>query len=201
MLDYLRLSLLEQTRVLAGKAIPLELGAASLRQIIEAGVHFQKPKFSTARHISAPSDDILLTVDSMKLITVFMNLIGNALKYSDGEIKITWQHHEDSLLIAVLDQGHASRGISKLQASHLFAAFSRLAAHAEIEGTGLGLLSSRKIVEAHGGEAFVEGYADGTPLSQQFTTSTSMYPSQLSGEFSTAFVVALPLSRAGVLVS
>lgn len=201
MLDYLRLSLLEQTRALEGKPIPLELGPASVRRIVDAGIHFQKPKFSSDRRISVPCNDLELTADPMKLTAVFMNLIGNALKYSDGEIQITWREEKNCLLIAVLDQGRQACGLPKSQAGRLFAAFSRLEEHAQTEGTGLGLLSARKIVEAHGGEAFVEGYTDGTPLSPLFSTAEGRYPSLVSGGFYTAFVVALPLLRAGVLVS
>ena len=201
MLDYLRLSLLEQTRALEGKPIPLDLRPASVRRIVDAGIHFQKPKFSSDRRISVPSDDLELTVDPMKLTAVFMNLIGNALKYSDGEIEIVWREEKDTVLVAVLDQGRQASGLSEAQARRLFAAFSRLEEHAQTEGTGLGLLSARKIVEAHGGEAYIEGYADGTPLSPLFSTAEGRYSSLLAGGFYTAFVVALPLSRTGALVS
>ncbi|MGI4790553.1 MAG: sensor histidine kinase [Janthinobacterium lividum] len=192
MLDYLRLSLLEQTRALEGKEIPLELGPTSMRYIIEAGIHFQQPKFSSDRRVFAPHEELELQADSMKLIAVFMNLIGNALKYSDGEIKITWRRSETSVLIAVQDQGRKSSGISNAQAKELFFAFSRLAGHAQTEGTGLGLLSARNIVEAHGGEAFIEGFADGTPTTPLFTTARGRYPSMLTETFCTAFVVVLP---------
>ncbi len=200
MLDYLRVSLLEQTRALEGKPIPLELAPASVRRIVSAGIHFQKPKFSSERKISMPGDDLELTVDPMKMTAVFMNLIGNALKYSDGEIQIVWRGDNDTalndtVLIGVLDQGRQASGLSQSQARRLFAAFSRLEEHAATEGTGLGLLSARKIVEAHGGEAYIEGYADGTPLSPLFSTAEGRYPSLLSGGFYTAFVIALPLSR------
>ena len=104
-------------------------------------------------------------------------------------------------MIAVLDQGRGACGLSESQASRLFAAFSRLEEHAQTEGTGLGLLSARTIVEAHGGEAFVEGYEDGTPLSPVFSTAAGRYPSLLSSGFYTAFVVALPLSKAAASVS
>ena len=99
-----------------------------------------------------------------------------------------------ALLIATLDQGTAGKGISEPQARQLFVAFGRLEAHVQVEGTGLGLLSVRKIVEAHGGEVFIEGYVTGIPTSARFTTAQVGYPSLLAQGFCTAFVVACPLS-------
>ena len=127
------------------------------------------------------------------MTTVFINLIGNALKYSDGEVCITWRTHEGTLLIATLDQGTAGKGISEAQARQLFVAFGRLEAHARVEGTGLGLLSVRRIVEAHGGEVFIEGFADGSPTSARFSTAQGGYPSMLAEGYRTALVVACPL--------
>ena len=194
MLDYLRLSLLEQTRVLEGKPTPLQCASVSVRHIIEASTHYQKPKFTSGRKVSAVGEELEIQADGMKLITVFMNLLGNALKYSDGEIRILWRQDHDLFLCAVLDQGKSSVGISKTQAEELFVAFGRLDTHDDVEGTGLGLLSAQKIVEAHGGEVFIEGYTGGTPASAPFTTARGAYPMMLAEGFRTAFVVTCPIS-------
>jgi signal transduction histidine kinase len=196
MLNYLRLSLIEQARVLEGKPTPVELKPVSLRPIIEAGARYQKPRLVGNREIVIEGDEVQICADEMKMVTVFMNLIGNALKYSDGEVRITWRETESTLLAAVLDQGTAGRGISRAQAGQLFTAFARLETHAAIEGTGLGLLSVQKVMEAHGGEAFIEGYTDGIPTSPPFTTARGTYPSMLTDGFRTAFVVTCPLAAA-----
>jgi len=194
MLDYLRLSLMEQTRVLEGKPIPLECKFTSIRPLIEAGARYQKPKFASGRQITVQDEDMEIYVDEMKMITVFMNLIGNALKYSDGEVRITWRMDKDISLIAIMDQGQQGRGISRDQAELLFVAFGRLETHAQVEGTGLGLLSVKSIIEAHGGVAYIEGYTDGTPATLPFTTAYSNYPPLLLDEgFHSAFVVTCPL--------
>ena len=196
MLNYLRLSLIEETRVLEGKPIPVEVRSVSLRKILAAGAQFQKPSLRSKREIKIEGDDATLCADEMKMITVFMNLIANALKYSDGEVRVHWRKiqsdHRKLLLIAVGDQGLAGKGISKTQAEKLFTAFGRLENHAAIEGTGLGLLSVRKIVEAHGGETFIEGHEDGALPSPPFSTAASAYPSMLQSGDLTAFVVACP---------
>lgn len=193
MLDHLRLSLMEQTRVLEGKTIPVDLQTASLRRLVEAGIHFQKPRFANGRNLHLFGDDVEMKVDEMKLTSVFINLIGNALKYSDGEVHIVWHADAKRLLLAVADQGRGGKGISRQQAEQLFVAFGRLDLHSEIEGTGLGLLSVRKIVEAHGGEVFIEGRSDGTPDSPPFATAQKPYPSMLNDHLHTAFVLVLPL--------
>jgi signal transduction histidine kinase len=188
MLNYLRLSLMEETRVLEGKPIPVDLKPVLVRAIVETGVRYQKPKFASGRRIVIEGEDVQLLLDEMKIITVFMNLIGNALKYSDGEVRISWQRHEEALLIAVADQGRGGRGLTAEQASSLFVPFVRLEAHNDIEGTGLGLLSVQKIIEAHGGEIFIAG-RDGET---SFSTAQAPYPSMLSEGFATAFVIACP---------
>lgn len=193
MLNHLRLSLMEQTRVLEGKKIPVDLQTASLRHLVEAGIHFQKPRFVSGRNLHLFGDDVEIKADAMKLTGVFINLIGNALKYSDGEVHIVWHADDERLFLAVADQGRGGKGISRGQAEQLFVAFGRLDLHSEIEGTGLGLLSVRKIVEAHGGEVFIEGRSDGTPESSPFATAQSTYASMLGDQLLTAFVLVLPL--------
>ena len=192
MLDYLRLSLLEQSRALEGRPIPLECKTTPIRGLVEAGAHFQKPRLTSGRAISIVGTDRDVFVDPMKMITVFMNLIGNALKYSDGEVHVAWHSEGERSWVSVQDQGTSGVGISERQAGELFVAFGRLAGHAAVEGTGLGLLSVKRIIEAHGGEVSIEGYADGGPQSPPFTTSAVRGPSLLAEGFRTAFVVTCP---------
>lgn len=196
MLGALRLSLIEQTRVLEGKPIPVSLWAEPLRPIVEMGTRFQNSRLTAGRTVSLVGEDLEVYADRLKLATVFMNLIGNALKYSDGEVRVVWRAEGDAVLVGVLDKGTSGRGISEAQARRLFVAFGRLETHADVEGTGLGLVSALKIVEAHGGEVFVEGHADGTPALPSFTTAQGRYPSLLTSGFLTAFVIACPAQPA-----
>jgi signal transduction histidine kinase len=193
MLNFLRLSLIEQTRVLEGQPVPVVRDSISILHLVKAGAHYQKPRFATGRTVTFEGADLEVCVDEMRFITIFMNLIGNALKYSDGEIRIVWRVHEEMALISVQDQGIGGQGVSKAQAEKLFVAFGRLDTHAQIEGTGLGLLSVQKIAEAHGGEVFLEGFTDGHASSPRFCTAKGGYPAMLEAGFQTAFVVACPV--------
>ena len=201
MLNFLRLSLMEQLRVLEGKPVPINREITSLRENLREGIRYQKPRFSSGRLVTiADADgntggDIELEIDAMRMITVWMNLIGNALKYSDGEVKISWRQSGNDILIAVADQGRSGQGITREQASQLFVAFGRLDAHKAIEGTGFGLLSAQKIVEAHGGRLWIEGYENGTPTSPLFSATDE--PPMLRGDFRTAFVAKLPIKQQG----
>lgn len=188
MLNHLRLSLMEQTRVLEGKPIPIEPVTTSLRDLIETSVAFQKPGFIASRGIVLSGETVEIEVDAMKMTTVWMNLIGNALKYSDGAVHILWRTVGNWFVVAVGDEGREGRGISRDQADQLFVAFGRLDSHSDVEGTGLGLLSVRRIVEAHGGEVFIEGWDGGA----RFSTARGVYPSMLEGAMQSAFVVACP---------
>lgn len=193
MLTYLRQALLEEVRALEGREIPLELRPTSLRPVLEAAARSQRLRVPSGREVMLVGEDLELHADSMRLVTVFMNLIANALKYSDGDVRVTWRAAGERALVAVLDRGTEGRGLTRDQAGRLFVPFGRLEAHAQVEGTGLGLLSARRTVEAHGGELYVEGFADGTPDAEPFTTAAGAYPSMLEEGFRTAFVAACPL--------
>ena len=194
MLNVLRLSLMEQTRVLEGQPTPLDLHSAQIRTIIESGERYQNPRYRANRQLTMRGDDCEIVADEMKLVTVWMNLIGNALKYSDGEVVIEWHVENGRLFVAVFDQGRAGQGISREQAQQLFVPFGRLESHAEVEGTGLGLLSARQVVAAHGGEVWIEGTLDGTPDAAPFSTALGDYSPILRRDFRTAFVVMCPLA-------
>lgn len=193
MLNYLRHSLLEEVRVLEGRPIPVERRPTALRPLIQAGVRYQKVHFRSGREVTLEGEDLELAADGMRLTTVFMNLLANALKYSDAEVRITWRPVGDRVLVAVQDRGTDGRGLTEAQAGQLFVPFGRLDAHAQVEGTGLGLLSARRTLEAHQGELYIEGYQDGTGNTERFSTAAACYPSMLTGPFRTAFVAACPL--------
>ena len=82
---------------------------------------------------------------------VLMNLLSNAIKYNrpGGDVEVSVAAHEARVQIAVRDSG---RGISAEQQAVLFQPFNRLGAEqSRTEGSGLGLVISRRLVEAMGG--------------------------------------------------
>jgi light-regulated signal transduction histidine kinase (bacteriophytochrome) len=89
--------------------------------------------------------------DPTLLRQLFMNLIGNALKFRSEQtprVHISSEAAGELWSITVQDNGI---GIDPRYAEKVFAIFSRLHARDQYEGTGIGLALCRKIVEFHGG--------------------------------------------------
>ena len=98
-----------------------------------------------------------LTLDCGKIEQVLNNLIGNAVKYSHPDTRVTVRIARDETLVtvSVADQG---QGIPEEDLPKLFKAFGRTSVQATAgeQSTGLGLAIVRKIVEGHGGAMSVQ---------------------------------------------
>lgn len=99
----------------------------------------------------------LLKADYTKLKQVLLNLLSNAVKYNreGGEVSLVPERREDGKIrINVRDTGD---GISENQLSGLFEPFNRLGRESSaIEGTGIGLTITKRLVEAMKGEIGVD---------------------------------------------
>lgn len=95
--------------------------------------------------------------DQERLVQLFINLIGNAIKFSPngGEITVMLENVQNHVQISVKDQGI---GIPQNEISKLFQKFKRLdnSARRKIGGTGLGLAICKEIVTQHGGSIWIE---------------------------------------------
>jgi PAS domain S-box-containing protein len=90
--------------------------------------------------------------DATQLRVVFHNLLSNALRYRSSEpLRIEVGSFEDALYVR--DNG---RGIDPGDHGRVFELFGRGASAGEVDGIGIGLALSRRIVEAHGGELWLE---------------------------------------------
>jgi CheY-like chemotaxis protein/anti-sigma regulatory factor (Ser/Thr protein kinase) len=94
--------------------------------------------------------------DRARLRQVLQNLLSNAIKYcgDEGEVTVTRERVEGGLRIAVCDTGP---GIPAAKMDHLFLPFARLDTNpAIVEGIGLGLAISKRLIELMGGRIGVE---------------------------------------------
>ncbi len=100
--------------------------------------------------------DLLIKSDFVKLRQILINLISNAVKFTEkGHIKIEQKIIDGHLIISVADTGC---GIREEDLNKLFHAFSQLedAKVKRFEGTGLGLTIVKKLTEILGGKVYVE---------------------------------------------
>ena len=94
--------------------------------------------------------------DGRRLTQVLINLVGNAIKFTDaGEVVIKAAATDDSFHLSVHDTGP---GISAADQAKLFQEFQQAdnAITRKKGGTGLGLAISKRIIEMHGGQIWVE---------------------------------------------
>ncbi len=97
-----------------------------------------------------------------------MNLVENAIKYtetSEPKIEIGAEPTADGWEIYVRDNGP---GIAPRYHAQIWSLFQTLQSRDKLESTGIGLAIVRKIVEAHGGRAWVDS-AEGQGATFRFT--------------------------------
>ena len=91
--------------------------------------------------------------DRDRLNQVFVNLLGNAIKYTDvGGINVRLLRQGRHAIVEVVDTG---RGSAQQDVERVFDKFERVGTQGE-EGSGLGLPIAKDIVELHGGRIWVE---------------------------------------------
>ena len=96
-------------------------------------------------------------IDKEKIGVVIQNLLENAIKYTEqgGKIKITLDNDEKNVIFKIEDSGV---GIPKSQQDRIFTKFFRAenVTRMETNGTGLGLYTTKNIVQAHKGQIWFE---------------------------------------------
>ncbi len=114
--------------------------------------------------LSVPASELYIVGDHNRMIQVFSNLIGNALKYSPEEsfVDVRMSRQQEEIVIEIEDYGI---GISEQDQPHIFQKFFRSgsAEARRIGGTGLGLYIAQRIVAAHNGTlSFVSKIGEGS---------------------------------------
>jgi PAS domain S-box-containing protein len=128
---------------------------------------------------SDDADTLVVNADRTRLFQVLLNLLSNAVKYNrpQGLILIELCREHAEVVIHVRDTGY---GLTDDQLEHLFEPFNRLGAEKRsIEGTGIGLVITKRLIELMGGEIRVQSTVD---LGSTFTLRLPVVQSELDAE-------------------
>jgi signal transduction histidine kinase len=151
--------LLDVARMEAGR-LRLELEEVDLSVLIAETLQSLQGlagKKGVSMTYTAPSVSVIVKADRRRLQQVLVNLVGNAIKFSEVNrlILVTGEVTNNYVTIEVIDQGP---GIPAEALPRLFDKFYQVEGSAKRAGggTGLGLYISKQIIEAHGGHIGVE---------------------------------------------
>lgn len=138
---------------LALKTRSIDLGALIRQVVAEMSALAPDHHFRTEIPDHVPP----VPADPARIEQVLRNLLGNAVKFSPPNTLVTagLRVEPKRVVVYVSDQG---RGIAREDIEALFIPFHRIhePGGREVKGVGLGLFISRSIVEAHGGEMWVQ---------------------------------------------
>ena len=147
--------LLEYSRMDVDK----EFKPVSLNEALEKAIELLSDKIKSNNAVITSSDLPVVKGVETQFVRLFQNLLSNAIKYrsdDDPEISIESEKRGEFYVIRVEDNG---MGIEPKHKDKIFEFMERLHSNDEIEGTGIGLSSCKRIVENHGGEMGVESDA------------------------------------------
>jgi len=151
--------ILDLSAIESGK-LNLSIESVLLRDVFDEALSLITPmaeKRSIQIITPTSCQECFVQSDYMRLKQILLNLLSNAVKYNQdgGSIKIICEAYPDKKLrISITDTGI---GISESQLLQLFQSFNRLGAERSgTQGTGIGLVITKKLIEMMGGNIGVE---------------------------------------------
>lgn len=137
---------------------------AQVEDVIEKAIAEVKIKADEVGHqltFEKPTTPLPKTwFDISRVTEVIINIVGNAIKYTEPPGKIVVKAHADDgkIVIAIDDNG---RGIPKDKEDHVFQKFSQVEVlKDQVKGTGLGMFISKNLIELHGGQIWFNSSVD-----------------------------------------
>jgi signal transduction histidine kinase len=149
---------LDLSKIEAGE-LPLSLSDYSMKDVVQS-VFLSVESLATEKSLdlqfTLPPDLPLGRGDERRLTQVVLNLVGNAIKFTDaGRISVSVVTVGESFRVSVTDTG---TGIAPEHQGKIFEEFKQVddSSTRKAGGTGLGLAIARRIIEMHGGRMWVE---------------------------------------------
>jgi signal transduction histidine kinase len=166
---------LDLSKIEAGQ-LNLSLADYSLQEVVQSvysAVEALAKEKQIALKVEVPPHLPAARGDERKLTQVLLNLVGNAIKFTDtGEVAIKASASNGSFTVAVRDTGP---GIAEAEQAKIFEEFQQADSSITKKkgGTGLGLAIAKRIVELHGGRIWVES-SPGQGSTFSFTLPTKV---------------------------
>lgn len=137
--------------------LSLSLEPVALDRVVADCVALMAPQAEAAGVTMREEGEAHALSDQQRTKQVVLNLVSNAIKYNDAEMRVdiaVGPGPDGTVRLTVTDTG---MGISPADQERLFTPFERLAAcDTDVEGTGVGLALTRTLVEAMGGSIGVD---------------------------------------------
>ncbi|GAB3342823.1 sensor histidine kinase [Marilutibacter aestuarii] len=141
------------------QAVDMQSMVDETRAILDANLHSDAP----GRHVEWRIGPMpILVADENMMRQVWLNLLGNAVKYSANRdpavIEVQYQQDEEGRHhFSVRDNG---AGFDMRYAGKLFGVFQRMHKASDYPGTGIGLASVRRVLTRHGGTVSADARPD-----------------------------------------
>jgi len=156
-LSHLIENLLELSRAQA-QQLALYSELIDVKSLVRETLRKIKRQAPSHRFVTSIPDKLqTINADPLRIERILYNLLDNAAKYSPpgSQIKVSVNAEPERLVVGVSDHGE---GLSSSEQARIFGPFQRLenSRPDQARGAGLGLMVCRRLVEAHGGEIWVE---------------------------------------------
>lgn len=155
--------ILDMSKMEAGK-YTLDLEQLNLSKTIRLAIHMMEGRaVDSGIKLSAdiPNEDLVITADRRALMQILLNIISNAVKFTDdgGQVNIIIREREQYVSIKVHDTGI---GIPPNKLSNIVRPFEQVSSHysRDHQGSGLGLAITKELVELHHGTLLIDSELD-----------------------------------------
>lgn len=167
-------SLLDLAKSGAGvlKAVPVDFDMANAVRETAALLRPLAEKKGLEMHVELP-DELIVRADPRMIRQIFINLLGNAVKYTkEGSVSVSLKKEDGQAVLSVADTGI---GIPEQEHDKIFTDFHRVDNGPDFmtDGVGIGLALSRRLAALHSGTiTFTSTYGEGSVFTFAFPVSS-----------------------------